>query len=98
MSWWEELKPELASPARRLAQEVEGQGGTATVTSARRSRRSQAKLAALYGADPSRRSKHEAGEAFDMVVTPPALQSWAGQLWRSWGFSWSPDDAVHFET
>jgi len=76
------------------------------VTSARRSRTTQARLYADYVAGRSRypaappgSSLHEIGRAFDAVVYPREMQSAYGRLWESWGGRWGGRfaDNVHFE-
>ena len=106
MSALDQLVRELREPARILCEAVRLAGGTATVTSVLRTRKRQEQLyrrwisgGSPYPAAPPGTSKHERGLAFDVVITPKALQTAAGHLWESWGGRWGGrfKDPIHFE-
>lgn len=92
MPWWSELAPELQADARALVAMVEAMGGTARVTSVRRSLRRERELA--HG---NLASSHADGRAFDVIVEPLPLARIAGLTWRRLGGRWSEADPVHFE-
>jgi len=81
----------------------------ATVTSTKRSRKSQAALYRNYVAGRSRfpaaapgSSKHERGLALDLGGLSAGQLSKLGKLWRSWGGRWGGSfrsrDPIHFES
>lgn len=92
MSWWDELHPDLRHDARALVAWVQAMGGTAAVTSVRRSLRAEAQIAGKGW-----ESAHVIGRAFDCVITPSRLAIIAGLTWRKMGGRWSEKDPVHFE-
>lgn len=92
MSWWDELDPEIRSDARALVAWVRAMGGTASVTSVRRSLRAERGIAGAGYA-----SAHAVGRAFDAVIDPPELARIAGMTWRRMGGKWSEADPIHFE-
>lgn len=101
MSWWSDLVPELQGDARALLASVELVGGTARVTSVRRSLAAERRLlrsagVATHPTDPQV-SAHHFGRAFDCVITPAPALLHAVALWRSMGHKWNPADPVHFE-
>jgi len=53
----------------------------------------------MFPAAPPGRSKHNIGEAFDLVVNSPQNQSWLGAVWESWGGRWGGrfGDPNHFD-
>jgi LAS superfamily LD-carboxypeptidase LdcB len=75
------------------------------VTSTRRTRSQQRKLYREYVAGrrtlpaaPPGHSLHEAGLAFDAVISPSAGQSLAGSAWERLGGKWGgKSDPVHFQ-
>lgn len=92
MPWWDELHPELRSDARAIIAMVQAMGGSASVTSVRRSLRAEARIAGKgFG------SAHVIGRAFDVVIEPPELGRIAGMTWRRMGGKWSERDPEHFE-
>jgi len=92
LSWWDELDPDIRSDARALVAWVQAMGGTASVTSVRRSLRAERRIAG-----PGFASAHHAGRAFDAVIDPPELARIAGMTWRRMGGKWSERDPIHFE-
>ena len=92
MSWWDELAPEIRSDARALVAFVQAMGGTASVSSVRRSIRSERRIAG-----PGVASAHLTGHAFDCVISPLELARIAGMTWRRMGGRWSEADPIHFE-
>jgi len=76
-----------------------------TITSVRRSRRSQVRLyrdyrkgRSKYPAAPPGHSMHERGRAFDIDASPNDLAT-LGAIWESWGGTWGKkfNDPIHFE-
>lgn len=49
-----------------------------------------------YPVAPPGKSYHEYGRAFDCVGDEATLKA-AGAVWKSWGGTWSPRDAIHFQ-
>jgi len=92
MSWWRELDPELQADARALVALVSAMGGSASITSVRRSLRSERRIAGAGYA-----SAHLTGRAFDAVIQPSELARIAGMTWRRMGGKWSEKDPIHFE-
>jgi len=92
LSWWDELHPDLRSDARALVGFVQAMGGTAHVTSVRRSLRAEALIAGKGW-----ESAHVLGRAFDVVIEPRELGRIAGMAWRRMGGRWSEKDPEHFE-
>lgn len=92
MSWFDELAPDVRSDARALVAWVQAMGGSASVTSVRRSVRVERRIA---GAGMV--SGHVSGRAFDCVIEPPELARIAGMTWRRMGGRWSERDPIHFE-
>lgn len=93
------LDPRLRPHARRLLQILAPYG--VKLTSTYRSRTEQQRLwnnraNNPYPVAPPGRSMHELGRAFDLVG-PPEVLAWAGRIWNSWGGTWKPTDAIHFE-
>jgi hypothetical protein len=73
------------------------------VSSVRRTWQQQAQLYAAfrrgeshYPALPPGRSLHQYGRAFDLIG-PAAVLGQLGDVWRSWGGRWGPEDPIHFE-
>jgi len=98
VSWWNELVPELQRDARALVEFVEFRGGTATVTSVRRSLAAERRLLRSAGVPAHGvASAHHFGRAFDAVIDPRPVLLQAAHLWRQWGHKWHPSDPVHFE-
>jgi len=98
VSWWHGLVPELQRDARTLVAYVSYRGGTATVTSVRRSLAAERRLLRSAGVEPGGLvSAHHFGQAFDCVITPGSVLMDAATLWRQMGHKWSVQDAVHFE-
>ncbi len=98
MPWWDALVPELQADARALVTFVEFAGGTAKITSVRRSLAGERRLLRSAGVEPDGMvSAHHFGRAFDCVITPRQALISAVRVWRSWGHKWSPEDPVHFE-
>lgn len=101
LSWWHELVPELQADARALVASVRVLGGSARVTSVRRSLSAERRLLRSAGipthpTDPLA-SAHHFGRAFDCEIEPRAALLNAAEVWRSMGHKWSPRDPVHFE-
>lgn len=95
--WWTELVPELQADARTLVTFVESAGGSAQVTSVRRSLAAERRLLRSAGVEPDGLvSDHHFGRAFDCVITPAPALKVAVLLWRAMGHRWSPKDPVHF--
>ena len=92
MPWWDELDADIRSDARALVAWVQAMGGTASVTSVRRSLRGERLLAG-----PGFTSAHLHGRAFDCVIEPSELARIAGMTWRRMGGRWSESDPIHFE-
>lgn len=92
MSWWDELASEGRSDARALVAWVQAMGGSASVTSVRRSMRAERRIAG-----PGVASAHAFGRAFDCVIEPPKLALIAGLTWKRMGHRWSEKDPIHFE-
>lgn len=92
MPWWDELDPDLQADARALVAMVTAMGGTARVTSVRRSLRAE-----RFIAGPNAASLHLEGRAFDVDIRPLPLARVAGLTWRRLGGRWSEADPVHFE-
>lgn len=86
------MHPDLRYDARALVGWVRAMGGSASVTSVRRSLRAEA-LIAGKGFE----SAHVLGRAFDVVIEPPELAQIAGMTWRRMGGKWSEKDPEHFE-
>ena len=97
MSWWSELDPDIQSDARALVALVQSMGGVASVTSVRRSPRSEAQILRLAGVQGTAVTAHVDGRAFDVVITPHALARIAGLTWRRMGGRWNEADPIHFE-
>jgi hypothetical protein len=98
LSWWNELVPELQADARALVASVGIVGGTARITSVRRSLAAERRLLRAAGIEPGGMvSAHHFGRAFDAEITPHSALVHAATLWRSMGHRWSPSDPVHFE-
>jgi LAS superfamily LD-carboxypeptidase LdcB len=49
-----------------------------------------------YPVAPPGQSYHQYGRAFDLGGPASQLAA-AGATWRSWGGTWSPADAIHFQ-
>lgn len=49
-----------------------------------------------YPVAPPGQSYHNYGRAFDLKASPDEL-AWLGSIWRSWGGTWNPSDAIHFQ-
>lgn len=49
-----------------------------------------------YPVAPPGRSYHQFGRAWDMTGDRAELAR-LGSIWQSWGGTWSPRDAIHFE-
>jgi hypothetical protein len=49
-----------------------------------------------YPVAPPGSSWHEYGRAFDIVGDRELLMQ-LGQIWRSWGGTWSAKDVIHFQ-
>lgn len=86
---------------------VQAAGGSIAVTSGYRSTEHQAELYAARGSNPypvavPGTSKHERGEAVDMVISPRSWQNALGGYWEAlggrWGGRFRQSDPVHFET
>lgn len=92
MSWWDELDEEGRANARALVAFVQAMGGTAAITSVRRSLRQERRIAG-----PGYASAHAAGRAFDAIIEPRELARIAGMTWRRMGGRWSEKDPIHFE-
>lgn len=92
MPWWDELAPDLQADARALVAWVTAMGGTARVTSVRRSPRAERAIAGRGLV-----SEHASGRAFDLVISPLPLARIAGLTWRRLGGRWSERDPIHFE-
>lgn len=97
------LDPRFKPYADYLLQLVASYGGTARVTSARRSTTLQAKLYQDYlagrsqlPAAPPGKSMHQYGLAVDIVISPTSWQSAFGNWWTSIGGVWDASDPVHF--
>lgn len=90
--------PELQKDARSLVAFVDLRGGTAEITSVRRSLAAERRLLRSAGVEPAGLvSAHHFGRAFDVVITPGAVLQDAAALWRQMGHKWSIQDPVHFE-
>jgi hypothetical protein len=92
LTWWHELDPDIQGDARALVAWVRAMGGSATVTSVRRSLRAERRIAGEGFA-----SAHFEGRAFDVVIEPSELARIAGMTWRRMGGRWSEKDPSHFE-
>jgi uncharacterized protein YcbK (DUF882 family) len=92
VSWWDELDHDLRADARALVSMIQAMGGSASVTSVRRSLRSERRLAG-----PGLASAHTTGRAFDVVIEPIELARVAGLTWRRMGGRWTEADPIHFE-
>jgi uncharacterized protein YcbK (DUF882 family) len=92
VSWWDELDPDIRSDARALVAWVQAMGGSASVTSVRRSSRLERRIAGRGFV-----SEHLTGRAFDVVIEPTELAQIAGMTWRRMGGRWSEKDPIHFE-
>ncbi len=104
MGWQNSLVDDLAPFALALVDAAGVAGLQPRVTSTRRSQSEQRRLynrylagAAGFPVAPPGFSAHEYGEAFDLVVSPMSALADVGYTWQSWGGSWNPADAVHFE-
>lgn len=101
------LTPRMQQAVRFLLQAAPLVGATSTrITSTKRSRAQQTALyknylagKATYPVAPPGTSKHERGEAVDIVVTPDAAQVALGKWWQSVGGTWGGTykDPIHFE-
>lgn len=92
------LQPWLRPWAEYLLQQA---GPGVRVTSVYRSRTEQERLWRQrhnnpYPVAPPGYSYHEYGRAFDIVGDPDLLR-WLGNLWNSWGGTWSEADKIHFQ-
>lgn len=92
MTWWDELAPDIRADARALVGWVQAMGGSASITSVRRSLRAERRIAGAGVA-----SAHFDGRAFDVVIEPAELARIAGMTWRRMGGKWSERDPSHFE-
>jgi hypothetical protein len=99
-----DLIPELQAPAQALIDLAGGAGVAPRLTSTVRTNAEQKRLyeaylrgASRYPAAPPGLSSHEYGWAFDLVVPNPQDQVDLGTVWKSWGGTWFPSDAIHFE-
>lgn len=98
---FEGLQPWLRPYAVYLYQVAQLNGLQPRVTSVFRSRERQRVLrerwerglSKLYAARPGE-SLHQYGRAFDMTSTNPTA---LGNLWRSLGGKWYPNDPPHYE-
>lgn len=100
----EALIPEFQTYAKSLVDLAGRAGVQPRVTSTLRTHSQQARLYSAflrgethYPVAPPGRSSHEYGFAMDLVVDTQENLHDLGQVWRSWGGLWSPDDEVHFE-
>jgi LAS superfamily LD-carboxypeptidase LdcB len=100
------LHPNLAYGLRELQYVARLNGIRLTVTSGRRSYRTQWRLYRRYLLGQSKypaavpgTSKHEKGLAFDIAVSPEWALDPLGRLWESWGGRWGGRfrDPIHFE-
>jgi LAS superfamily LD-carboxypeptidase LdcB len=100
------LQPRMKMGASLLLQAIAAMGGSARITSTKRSKAQQTKLyndyrtgKSKYPAAPPGQSKHELGLAVDLVVSPASLQVPLGQWWQSVGGTWGGayQDPIHFE-
>lgn len=99
------VEPLLAYYCEQLIALAAHYGVQLRVTSTVRTRAAQRKLYQNYisgrsalPAAPPGKSKHEYGQAVDMVANSSAGLNWAGQVWRSSGLTWGGSvDPVHFE-
>lgn len=93
-----QLHPQLRPYAEYLVRYL---GSHVTVTSVYRSPTEQLRLwnnrhNNPYPVAPPGTSYHELGRAWDMVGDPEVLR-WAGEVWRSWGGTWTEADRIHFQ-
>lgn len=91
------LLPELRPFANELMRLVPG----LTISSVYRSRSEQIRLwnnrhRNPYPVAPPGKSYHEYRRAFDLNGPADKLRR-AGQIWLSWGGTWSPRDDIHFQ-
>jgi len=101
---FEDLIPELQTPARELLLACGQAGLQPRITSTRRTFAAQDRLyrrwqqgLSPFPAAPPGYSEHEFGYAFDLVVTPFEALSDVGYTWQSWGGLWpGAKDPVHF--
>lgn len=100
------LRRDIQPFARALFDIAREAGLNPRITSARRSRREQARLYRLFLAGKTRfpaappgKSLHETGTAFDMVVSPASALAELGAIWESWGGRWGGrfKDPIHFD-
>jgi len=101
------LSPRMQGAARFLLQVAPLLGATSVrVTSTKRSRAQQTALyknylagKATFPVAPPGTSKHESGDALDIVVTPESAQTALGKWWQSVGGTWGGayKDPIHFE-
>jgi hypothetical protein len=96
--WWDDLQADLQADARALVAYIEARGGTARVTSTRRSLAAERRLLRSAGVEPDGLvSAHHFGRALDIEIHPRHLLPAAVALWRDMGHKWRPSDPIHFE-